>query len=135
LFIIYLTDENSSKIIKTPSLDLPTSVNKEEEAKKFAKKLYRITLAELIDDVIITEKIELHTGRRARVYKVELLLFPPKKFSEKFELTSKELSNAIENRFLSALSREISKALKSQKQTDVTKFFFFHEKFFFFRLE
>jgi len=49
----------ATKEISTPSMTVPLKVNNEEYAKKFVRKLYKITMPEVVDGIEILEELTM----------------------------------------------------------------------------
>ena len=102
--------------IATPTMTL--RLNEEigfEDARKFAKGISRLSLAEVVDKVTITEKIGKGTAyAEARKYEIRLELFPQEEYVREYAITVEDVVGAMEWRFLPRLQMLARKAIKQR---------------------
>lgn len=86
-----------------------------DDARKFAKGISRLSLAEVLDKVTVTEK----TGKgisypEAKKYEVKLELFPKKDYMKEYAVTVEDVASTLEHRFLPRLQALTRKELKKR---------------------
>lgn len=104
----------STSSMATPTMTL--SMNEEislEDARKFAKGISRLSLAEVVDKVSVTERQGRGTSYdEARRYEVKLDLFPRADYEQEYAITVQDVISTIEYRFLPALQVLTRKEIK-----------------------
>ena len=106
----------ASANIMTPTMTLvlhPDIVPSEGEL--FAKGITKLTLAEVMDSVSVSEKIG--PGRiyeRAKTYRVKLNLFPAEEYTATYGITVADTARTIEKNFITIVTSRIKKDLKSK---------------------
>ncbi|KAL1914900.1 uncharacterized protein VTP21DRAFT_7816 [Calcarisporiella thermophila] len=111
----------ASAQIKTPRMTLPLHEHiTEEQAKNFCKDVSRLTIADLMDEVVVTERMsarQAKTGhRRVRIYSVRLNMFPREEYSEEYNVTSDVVQDTIERRFVKQLEQAIVRDLRKAQR-------------------
>ncbi|CAM0140636.1 hypothetical protein VKS41_006661 [Umbelopsis sp. WA50703] len=111
----------ASATIKTPTMMLPLLPNvTDEKAKQFCKNASRLTLAQIVDDVIVTErmtsKASSNMHRRSKVYQVRLNLFSEKEYKEEYNVSARRIKEVLESKFISRLETVIRKDIKDSKK-------------------
>ena len=104
----------ASRNISTPtmSLYLHSDISM-EDGKKFAKGITKLTLAEVVDSVLVDEKIAPGRGfARARTYSIRLNLFPSQEYIEEYAITVEDVLRTLQRKLLPTLERYIRKDLK-----------------------
>ncbi|KAK5168732.1 uncharacterized protein LTR77_006041 [Saxophila tyrrhenica] len=102
--------------IATPTMSLRVSEDVGVDgAKKFAKGISKLSLAELVDGV----RIEESTGQgvaygEAKKYKVQLTLFPKEEYVKEYAITVEDVVGTIEHRFLPRLQALTRKEIKKR---------------------
>lgn len=109
--------------ISTPTMTLnlhPETT--EEEGQKFAKGITKLSLAEVIDEVMVTEMVSKGVAyRRAKVYKVRLDLFPSKEYEEIYAIKVADVLRTIETKFISLLGKAIRRDLYAKGETELSQ--------------
>lgn len=86
-----------------------------EDAKKFAKGISKLSLAEIVDKVAVTERVGKGIAYgEARKYEIRLELFPRVEYEKEYAVTAQDVVNTIEHRFLPELQRQVRKAIKQR---------------------
>ncbi|GAB7360844.1 hypothetical protein MBLNU230_g0830t1 [Neophaeotheca triangularis] len=102
--------------IATPTMTL--RLNEEisvEDAKKFAKGISKLSLAEVVDKVTITESTGKGTAYgEAKKYAIRLDLFPKEEYAKEYAITVDDVVNTIEHKFLPRLQQATRKELKKR---------------------
>ena len=119
----------ASAKIMTPTMTLyldPKSTKKEGE--NFAKGITKLTLAEVVDHVIVEEKIGPGTvNGRAKIYSVRLNLFQSEAdyeghgYKETYGIQVADVGKAIETKFVPILVKAIRKDLNLKVKADSTE--------------
>jgi len=106
----------ASASISTPSMTLYLNPDiKKEDGQKFAKGISRLSLAEVIDKVSVTEKIGKGiTSETAKTYTVHLDLFPSDEYCQEYAINVEDVVRTIETRLLPRLQATIRKELKKK---------------------
>ncbi|KAK9701767.1 hypothetical protein K7432_011575 [Basidiobolus ranarum] len=106
----------ASANIKTPSMTLPLhSRISDDEAHGFCQDISKLTLAAIMDDVVVKEQMTKLThsgGRRVKAYKIRLNFFTKKEYRDEYNLEPSMVQHAIEKSFVSKLERAIVRDLK-----------------------
>ncbi|KAK3058134.1 hypothetical protein LTR09_001212 [Extremus antarcticus] len=100
--------------ISTPTMSLRVSEEVGlEGAKKFAKGISRLSLAELVDGVRIEERTGKGTAYgEAKRYTVQLTLFPREEYVKEYAIKVEDVVGTIEHRFLPRLQVLARKEIK-----------------------
>ncbi|CAG8448743.1 13571_t:CDS:10 [Ambispora leptoticha] len=114
----------ASAEIKTPMMTLPLLPHLTDElADKFARTISRLTLAEVVDNVTITEKLENKSPRIFnKTYTIKLNFFPQEEYMEEYGILPALIQEVIEERFLNILEASIKRLLKgksSEKSSEI----------------
>lgn len=113
----------ASASISTPSMTLYMNeeVNR-EEAERFAKGISRLSLAEIVDDVSVSETLGKGVSyAQAKIYKIRLNFFPAEEYCKEYAITVKDVERAIESKFLLRLRKLIRDLLKKKGQEKTLK--------------
>ncbi|KAK4574249.1 hypothetical protein LTR86_002010 [Recurvomyces mirabilis] len=106
----------AAKTIATPTMTL--RLNEEmsvEEGKKFAKGISKLSLAEVLDRVTVTERTEKGVAYgEAKKYEVRLEFFPSEEYMKEYAITVADIVSTIELRFLPRLQMLTRKELKKR---------------------
>lgn len=110
--IIMTAASTGSMATPTMTLRLNEEIS-EEDARKFAKGISRLSFAEVVDKVTITERQEKGTAyAEARKYEVRLDLFPKAEYEREYAITVQDVVSTIEHRLLPALQSLTRKEIK-----------------------
>ena len=102
----------ASANIGTPSMTLTLRPEvSDSEAELFAKRCNRLVLAELIDDVSVTETVTT----KSKTYMIRLNLFPTDEYAEEYSVSKRQVYSVLKNKFLKALDFAIAKALDPKR--------------------
>ena len=94
----------------------------EEDGKNFAKGITKLTLAEIIDDAVVKEKIGAGTGyERARIYDIHLNLFPSQECNEAHGINVKDVGRTIEEQFVPLLAKAVRKDLNLKSKAKMSE--------------
>ena len=113
----------ASRTISTPSMTLHLIPELTENAgEKFAKGITKLTMAEVIDNVEVSESIGAGIGfARAKVYNVRLNLFPSQEYCDMYAVTSDDVLRTIERVFIPLLAKYIKKELTKKGDAKLLK--------------
>jgi DNA-directed RNA polymerase beta' subunit len=102
--------------IATPTMTL--KLNEEitvEEARKFAKGISKLSMAEVLDTVSVTESTGPGTAYdEAKTYHIKLDFFPKEEYMREYAITSEDVAATLEHRFLPRLQAMTRKELKKR---------------------
>lgn len=106
----------ASASIKTPTMTLRINDKvSETAAADFCKSASKITLGQIIDNVIVREKL-LRDGddddNRRKVYTIRLNFFGADEYSAEYNVTAAEVMHTLEGRFMATLSNAIQREMK-----------------------
>lgn len=102
----------ASANISTPSMSLTLRPEvTDEQAELFAKHCNRLTLAEVIDSVSVTENLTT----KSKTYLIRLDLFPADEYLEEYSVSKKQVHSVLKNKFLVALDNAVAKALDPKR--------------------
>ena len=101
--------------IATPTMTLYIDPDfSEEEGRKFAKGITRLTLAEVVDKAEVRETVA--SGQR--IYDIRLKLFSAKEYTETYAIKVADVARALENNFVDILKKGVLKMLKLGKNDE-----------------
>ncbi|KAF4548994.1 DNA-directed RNA polymerase I subunit rpa1-like protein [Elsinoe fawcettii] len=118
------------EIVMTASMSIPTPtmllyLNEElpeEQARQFAKGISRLSLAEVTDKVTVTETVGRGVGYdHARIYQVNLELFPSEEYCEEYAIKVDDVLRCIEKKFLPRLQASVRKEMKKNNEAKLMK--------------
>jgi len=113
----------ASRAISTPSMTLHLIPELTEDAgHRFAKCITKLAMAEVIEDIQISESI----GKgicfaRAKIYNVRLNFFPSAEYCETYAITVGDVLRAIEKKFIPLLAKYIKKELTKKDDAKLLK--------------
>jgi DNA-directed RNA polymerase beta' subunit len=113
----------AAKVLATPTMTLKMNdgINV-EDAKKFAKGISKLSLAEIVDKVTVTERVGKGVAYgEARKYEIRLELFPRAEYEREYAITVQDVISAIEHRFLPDLQKQVRKAIKQRGDEQTLK--------------
>ena len=106
----------AARNIATPTMTLKVNEGVSvEDARKFAKGVSRLSLAEVVEKVTVTER--QGKGRayaEARVYEVKVDMFGKDEYMKEYAITSEDVVATLEHRFLPRLQALARKELKKR---------------------
>lgn len=99
----------ASANIATPTMTLTMLPERtEEEIEMFRKNISRLTLAEITDEVIVTEKLAKVAGQtKSKTYLIRLNFFPKVEYEKEYCVTPGEVVRTVQKDFLRRLSNYI----------------------------
>ncbi|KAI8391772.1 uncharacterized protein BYT42DRAFT_642179 [Radiomyces spectabilis] len=115
----------AARVIKTPTMLLPLRNDATPEiASEFCKAASKLTLAQIVDDVSVTETTTAKTPennyRRSKVYTIRLNLFSEKEYSEEYRVNARRIKEVLATTFLKDLEEAIRKDIKGAKKAHTT---------------
>jgi DNA-directed RNA polymerase I subunit RPA1 len=105
----------ASRTIKTPNVTLTMKPDvTEEQADQLAKELSSVTLAQLVDEIIVTEKVSKDEDEISgtKTYLVRLKLYPKIEYEEEYALKQDLVEEALSTQFLQLLANRIKSTVK-----------------------
>ncbi|RKP25650.1 hypothetical protein SYNPS1DRAFT_28623 [Syncephalis pseudoplumigaleata] len=104
----------ASANIKTPTMTMQLlDSTTDEQAAKFANDISRLTLADVMDEVEVTERlIKDPSGRRLKIYTVRLKMFTNQEYSQEYHVSAAAIARAIEVQFARKLDRRVMRQLR-----------------------
>ncbi|KAL8734305.1 MAG: hypothetical protein Q9166_001503 [cf. Caloplaca sp. 2 TL-2023] len=103
----------ATRSISTPAMTLHLIGELDQSAgEKFAKAITKLTLSEITDDAMVTEKIEKGIGyESAKIYNIKLDLFPSDDYRETYGIETADVLRAIEFQLIPKFTKAIKKEL------------------------
>jgi len=113
----------ASKFISTPTMTLHLIPElTEESGRRFAKALTKLTLAEIIDSITVSESIGTGIGHEsAKRYDIRLNLFPSEEYQETYAIEIDDVLKTLEYKFIPQLVRAIKQELLLKGDMTVLK--------------
>lgn len=113
----------ASNHITTPVMTLHLNPELTEEAgHRFAKSISKLTLAEVIDTVSVSERIGRGVGyATAKSYNIRLAFFPSEEYQEQYAIKVQDVLRTLEYKFIPRLARIIKKELTSKGDAKLLK--------------
>lgn len=104
----------ASKNISTPTMTLHIIPELSQEAgEKFAKGITKVTLAEVVENVKVREKIgQGFNSERAKIYDIRLDFFPSAEYQEAYAIKVADVLKTMEFEFIRHLTNAINKELR-----------------------
>ena len=104
----------ASKTLSTPSMTLHLIPELSEDAgEKFTKGITKLTLAEVMEQVSVSESIGKGVGgQRARIYNVKLEFFPSAEYQETYAIEVTDVLKCIEHKLVPQLMRTVKREIK-----------------------
>jgi DNA-directed RNA polymerase I subunit RPA1 len=117
---IVMTASNS---ISTPSMTL--RLNQEltpKEGEVFAKSISVLSLAEVLDEATVEERIGRGSGfPHAKIYSIHVKLFPSKEYAETYAISVTDVLHTLQHKFAPQLQSLTRKALGKKKDEHLGK--------------
>lgn len=106
----------ASKKPSTPSMTLHMHPELDEEAgNNFAKGITKVTLAEVMDQITVREKIGRGIGsEKAKIYDIRLSMYPSAEYRGTYAITIADVLRTIEVKFIPKLSKSMDAELRRQ---------------------
>ena len=113
----------ASDHISTPSMTLHLNPEvSEEDGRRFAKGITKLTLAEVVESVTVGEKISQGvTYQKAKIYDIRLNFFPPAEYCETYAIKVADVARTIEHKFIPHLTKIIRKELRRKGDAKMPK--------------
>ena len=113
----------ASSHISTPAMTLHLIPEIDEETgEKFAKGITRLTLAEVVDSVSVSESVAKGSGySRAKIYDIRLEFFPKSEYEGLYAITEDDVLRTVEHKFIPQLVKAVRKELKSKGDAKLLK--------------
>jgi DNA-directed RNA polymerase I subunit RPA1 len=113
----------ASKSISTPTMTLHLNPEiTDEDGERFAKSITKLTLAEIVDNVRVSENIGKGVGySSAKIYDIRLEFFPSAEYRETYAIENNTVLHTLEHRFIPQLVKIIRKELKSKGDAKLLK--------------
>lgn len=113
----------ASRQMSTPTMTLHLIPELDAAAgEKFAKGITKLTMAEVIDNVNVSESIGSGIGfAGAKIYKVRLDLFPAAEYCETYAITVADVLRTVEVKFIPILAKAIKKELTRKGDAKLLK--------------
>lgn len=113
----------ASKSISTPTMTLHLIPEiPEDHAETFAKAISKLTMAEIMEEVTVSETIGKGVGYgRAKIYNVRLNLFPADEYCDTYGIKIVDVLRTLEMHFVPQLARAIKKELRSKGDSKLLK--------------
>lgn len=110
----------ASAHIATPTMKIPFLEDKTEaDQRRFVQKASRLTISEIIDQVLVEERLLPKTeGARKRKYQVKLQFYDPKEYTETYGVEVEEVLNGIVTNFIPSLEKAIKDELKRSSRQE-----------------
>jgi len=98
---------------KTPSMRITIRPGRSaEEIKKFCKTASRLTLSQVVQSVVVTEKLSAEQGQRKKVFAIKINFFPEEEYRTEYDITPAEIKKSLGVRFAQAMKKEIQMELR-----------------------
>lgn len=120
----------ASATIKTPTMKLQIRPDvTEEEVQQFCKTASKVTLSQIVEEVLVDQKLSSKTAENAysreTIYTVRMKFYPQDEYTEEFRTNPEEILRSLDRSFSPLFDKEIMKALKTAtkgaKLSDVGK--------------
>lgn len=101
----------ASKVLKTPTMalhfieEIPLA-----DREKFARGISRRSLAEVVDEISVKERLVSDT----RTYEVKLALYPALEYTEAYTITVEDVARTLETKFIPILDRLMKAELRKR---------------------
>ena len=115
----------ASENIKTPSVTVPFLPNvTEKQMEDLRISLNKVTLANVLEEVKVSEKLEIRNSRRGRIIRMRFEFLPPKSYKNQYGVRPRSVLHHFENEFVRKLLLNLSQVMKDKKaivENDVGK--------------
>lgn len=108
----------ASAHIKTPQMTLPLRTDvSDEQAEVFCKGITKVLLSQLIDNVVVTERIGITSdGSSARSYTIRVQFYTRDEYENEYDVSQQQLETVMSNNFLHNLEQLVIKQIKKQEK-------------------
>lgn len=98
---------------KTPNMTLPILSHADKNAiDELCKRASRVTLSQVVETVLVKERIRLKHGARTKEYIVNICFYPAADYQKEYLVTTAEILSCFGIRFAHMLRKEIALELK-----------------------
>lgn len=98
---------------KTPNMTLPILSHADKNAiDELCKRASRVTLSQVVETVLVKERIRLKHGARTKEYIVNICFYPAADYQKEYLVTTAEILSCFGIRFARMLRKEIALELK-----------------------
>lgn len=98
---------------KTPSMTMIVSEDvSPTDIETFCKKASRLTLSQVVDTVVVKERLKVSGGSRSKDFTIDISFYPLEEYSAEYDVESSEILAAFGTRFPLILKKEIQTELK-----------------------
>ena len=98
---------------KTPSMTMVVSDGVSTQAvETFCKKASRLTLSQIVDTVVVKERLAVNGSNRSKEFTIDMTFFPREEYRSEYDVDSPEILAAFGTRFPLILKKEIQDELK-----------------------
>jgi len=98
---------------KTPSMRITIRPGRNaEEVKRFCKTASRLTLSQVVESVVVTEKLAAEQGQRNKVFTIKINFFPEEEYRAEYDITPAEIKKSFGIKFAQVMKKEIQMELK-----------------------
>ena len=103
----------ASRKPKTPSMIITIAKGiSDEQADAFARRASRVTLSQVVDRVIVNERLVVNNQARKKQFTILINFYPQQEYRTEFDVSPRELLQAFGLRFPLTLKREIQLEMK-----------------------
>lgn len=104
---------------KTPSMRITVRPGRSaEEIEKFCKAASRLTLSQVVESVVVTEKLVAEQGQRNKVFTIGVNFFPEEEYRAEYDITPSEIKKSFGIKFAQVMKKEIQ-AERKKLDTDL----------------
>jgi len=98
---------------KTPSMTMKIRQGiSQEDIDSFCKRASRITLSQVVENVVVREIFRVEGKARRVVFNIDINFFPPEEYMTEYDVEPMEILNAFSGRFPLTLKKEIANEMK-----------------------
>jgi len=98
---------------KTPSMTMKIRQGiSQEDIDSFCKRASRITLSQVVENVVVREMFKIKGKARRTVFNIDINFFPPEEYTTEYDVEPMEILNAFSGRFPLTLKKEIANEMK-----------------------
>lgn len=93
---------------KTPSMRITVRPgHTAEEVKNFCKAASRLTLSQVVESVVVTEKLVAERGQRNKIFTIRVLFFPEEEYRAEYGVTPAQIKESFGIKFAQIMKKEI----------------------------
>ncbi|KAF9782967.1 hypothetical protein BJ322DRAFT_1008844 [Thelephora terrestris] len=93
---------------KTPSMRITVRPGHDaERIKKFCRVASRLTLSQVVESVIVTEKLVAEQGQRNKIFSIRINFFPEEEYRAEYDITPAEIKKSFGIKFAQVMKKEI----------------------------